>query len=302
MDESPYEAPVLASIRACWQIDDILPATARIAFDRPHLPEALAALDSITWMAATDKLVLNHLRGLSYMNLFAFVEEYIIGQMVTHAQAELYGDHFALRALLRFSEEEIKHQQLFKRYCTAFQRDFGRPCELLAAAAEVANVILSNSPLAVMLVTLQLEIMTQQHYTDTVKTDVGLDPLVTSILRHHWMEESQHIKIDILELDKMLAFSDEAMRQRAIDEYFGILSAFDGLLAQQVGMDIRSLEAARGRPFSDGERGDLQLQQHRSYRKDFLLMGMQNPKFVAQLARLDARADERIQEALKAFR
>jgi hypothetical protein len=301
LGHSPYDAVIDASEKACWQIEDVLPKDVKIDFTRPHLPDALADIASIAMLSVDDKLALNHLRGVSYMNLFAFVEEYIIGQIVNHAQAELFGDHAALRALLRFSEEEVKHQMLFKRYCAAFQRDLGRPVELLGAASEVANVILSNSPIAVMLVTLHLEIMTQRHFTDTVKDDAELDPLFTSILKHHWMEESQHARIDILELDKMLAFADAPMKEKALAEYFGILGAFDGLLAKQVEMDVRNLEQHRGASFADADSSELRARQHRSYRKDFLLMGMMNKKFIAQLEKLTPNAAAKVEEAAQPY-
>jgi hypothetical protein len=297
-----YDDVVDASIRVTWQIDDILPPDTVIRFDRPHLPDALADVQRIEYLSAAEKNTLNHLRGVSYMNLFAFVEEYIIAQVVHHAEAELFGDHAALRALLRFSEEEVKHQTLFKRYVAAFQRDFGRPCQLLGAASEVANIILANSPMAVMLVTLHLEIMTQQHYTDTVKDDSRLDPLVGSILMHHWMEESQHVRVDLLELNKMDEFATPEMRAKAIEEYFGILAAFDGLLAQQVDFDIANLEAATGRTLDDEKRARLREQQHRSYRKDFLIMGMTNRRFVDTLARLDSAIEQRIEQVAATYR
>jgi hypothetical protein len=297
-----YDDVVDASIRVTWQIDTILPPDTVIRFDRPHLPDALADVERISFLSGSEKVALNQLRGVSYMNLFAFVEEYIIAQVVHHAEAELFGDHAALRALLRFSEEEVKHQTLFKRYVAAFQRHWGHECKLLGSASEVANIILANSPMAVMLVTLHLEIMTQQHYTDAIKDDAGLDPLVTNILMHHWMEESQHARIDQLELEKMNQFVTAEARANAIDEYFGILAAFDGLLAEQVAFDIDNLETAIARTLDERSRASLIAQQHRSYRKDFLIMGMKNRKFIETMTRLDPGIERRIDETAAGYR
>jgi hypothetical protein len=297
-----YDDVVDASIRVTWQIDDIMPAGTVIQFDRPHLPDSLADVEQVSVLSESEKITLNHLRGLSYMHLFAFVEEYIIAQVVHHAEAELFGDQDALRALLRFGEEEVKHQTLFKRYCIAFQRDFGRECKLLGSASEVANIILANSPMAVMLVTLHLEIITQQHYTDAIKDDADIDPLFTSILMHHWMEESQHTRIDLLELEKMNQFAIQETRDKAIAEYFGILDAFDGLLAQQVEFDIDNLEAAVGRKLNDADRANLRSHQHRSYRKDYLLMGLNNRKVVAAMVGLDPDIERKIEEIAASYR
>lgn len=51
-----------------------------------------------------------------------------------HAQVEMFGDHQALRALMRFADEELKHQQLFQRYRDAFDRGFGHAVEVHAKA------------------------------------------------------------------------------------------------------------------------------------------------------------------------
>lgn len=45
---------------------------------------------------------------------------------------------------------------------------------------------------------LHLEWMIQLHYVDSVRADEALDPQFCSLLRHHWMEEAQHAKLDTL--------------------------------------------------------------------------------------------------------
>jgi hypothetical protein len=296
-----YERVVDLSVKVCWDLDDVLPASAQIRFDRPHLPDALAGTQQIECLDDAQKLVLNHVRGNSYMNLFGFVEEYIIAQTVQHAQAEMFGDHEAIRALLRFGEEELKHQKLFKRYCAAFRRDFGLDCKLLGSAAEVANVVLDNSATAVMLVTLHLELMTQQHYIDCVRDDSSLDPLFSDILRHHWMEESQHAKIDVLELQKLTTDATQSEVDAAVDQYFGVLQAFDGLLAQQVDMDLETLAEKDGRHFTAPEAAEIRQKQLRSYRKDFLVMGMTNPMFVQTVRQLSESGATRLHDSAAAL-
>jgi hypothetical protein len=214
------------------------------------------------------------------MNLFGFVEEYIIPLVVRHVESEMFGDQDAVRALLRFAEEEVKHQKMFRRYCEFFRRDYGSPCEVLGHSIAVAEIILGKAPMAAMLTTLHLELITQEHYVSSVKDDGSLDPLFCAILKHHWLEEAQHAKIDMLELEKMKEETDEAQRAVAVADYFEILGAFDGLLGQQVEMDVRSLEARTGRTFAPAERDLLHRVQHRSYREDFILMGLRNRTFL----------------------
>ena len=49
-------------------------------------------------------------------HLFGFVEEYILANTVQYANAEMFGDRDAVRALCRFADEEAKHMLLFARY------------------------------------------------------------------------------------------------------------------------------------------------------------------------------------------
>lgn len=264
-----------------------MPPGTRIDFSRRFLPSTLTGSDRIEFLSEPERLTLNHINGNAYINLFAFVEEYIVATAVNHAQAEMFGDHSAVRALVRFAEEEIKHQELFWRYLEAFKRDFAHPCEVLGSAAAVAQVILSKSPMAVMMVTLHLEIMTQAHFTESIRPDVNLDPLFARLLKHHWQEECQHARIDALELDKMIDMSGADQIKKAFADYLELIDAFDGLLAQQAGMDATSLAVALGREFSDDEKKRITFAQHSGYRQTFLVSGMVNPNFTKVLERMD---------------
>src|SRR5262245_6197056 len=177
-----YKTVVKNSERVEWTLDDVLPEGTRLDFTRLFLPPALAPGAALSFLDDAQQRARNHITSNAYLNLFAFVEEYIIAMALQHAHAETFGDHDAIRALCRFADEETKHQALFLRYCAAFNRDFGHKCDVLGSAAEVAGVILSKSPLAVLLVTLHLELLTQQHYTDSVKYNGSIDPSLAKLL------------------------------------------------------------------------------------------------------------------------
>jgi len=170
------------SERAAWRLDDVMPAGTRLDFTSPFLPESLAKTASLEMLDARERKILNQITANAYLNAFSFVEEYIIATMMDHARAELFGDKDALRALTRVAEEEVKHQQLFERYRIAFEDGFGTTCRVLDNAAEVAGAILSKSPVAVMLVTFQLELTTQHHYVESARDDDTLDPFFVSLL------------------------------------------------------------------------------------------------------------------------
>lgn len=289
-----YASCVRNSEKVAWRIDDVMPPDTRLDFSRPFLPDRLSGSHQLDFLSESERLTMNHINGNAYINLFAFVEEYIVATVVNHAQAEMFGDHSAVRALVRFAEEEIKHQQLFWRYLEAFKRDFPHPCEVLGSAAAVAQVILSKSAMAVLMVTLHLEIMTQAHYTECFRADSALDPLFVRLLKHHWMEESQHAKIDVLELDKLASDAPPEQIEKAFDDYLDLIDAFDGLLAQQAGMDRDSAVGALGRRFDAEQDATIVRALHRAYRWTFLVSGMQNPTFTKVLRRINPEAAVRV--------
>jgi hypothetical protein len=289
-----YASCVRNSEKVAWKIDDVMPVGTKLDFTRNFLPAALAGRGDIGFLSPDEARKLNQITGNAYLNLFGFVEEYIIAVAVQHAHAEMFGNHDAIRALVRFADEEVKHQALFHRYVDAFKRDFGHECGVLGSAADVAGVILSKSPIAVMLVTLHLEIMTQAHYVECVKDASDLDPLFAKLLRHHWLEESQHARIDALELDKLVSVATPPALETAFADYLGLIDAFDGLLKAQADMDVPALSRATGRTFTPEQAAAIVAAQHRGYRHTFLVYGMTNANFLENLAKISPAAATRV--------
>jgi hypothetical protein len=159
----------------------------------------------------------------------------------------------------------------------------------------VAGLIMGKNPIAVLLTTLHIELMTQQHYVECVKDKSGLDPFFANLLRLHWLEEAQHAKIDALELNKLLDGADAQFVKQGFDDYLDIVTAFDGLLAGQARFDVASLAEATGRVFSASEASAVEAVAHGAYRKTFLTFGMRNPTFVSLTRQISPEAQGRIQ-------
>jgi hypothetical protein len=289
-----YASCVKNSEKVAWKIDDVFPSTSALDLSRPLLPESLSGAHRASAFSPKERLLLNQITGNSYLGLFIFVEEYILALAAKQATDEMFGDHDAIRALLRFADEEVKHQQLFSRYRSAFERAFGQQCDVIGGAKDVAGVILGKSRLAVMILTLHLEWMTQLHYTESVRDNGGLEPLFVSLLKHHWVEESQHARIDVLELAKIAKSATPAVLDLAFDEYLGLIDAMDGLLGEQAKLDAAIFSRALGRPLSDAETKEVVSLQHAAYRKAFLAIGMKNPQFLDLVNQLKPGAANRI--------
>ncbi len=290
-----------SSVKAAWRVEDVLPPGAKLDFSRRFLPETLARTDRIAFLSDDEKRVLNQIRGHEYLTLFGLVEEFILPFVLDHARPQLNGDDLRVRALLNFAGEEAKHIHLFKLFHQRFTEAFGTPCEAIGPAEAIAAEVLRHDPLSVALVILQIEWMTQNHYVDSVRDDQSLDPLFKSLLRHHWMEEAQHARLDTLMVEALADGRDEASIQSAIDGYLEIGAFLDGGFAAQTSLNLDACEAATGRKLGAQRREHLQTQQHQALRWTYLGSGMVHPKFTATLAGLSAAARDRIAAVAPAF-
>jgi len=290
-----------SSYRAAWQIEDVLPDGASLDFGRRFLPENLARVDGIAFLSGREKKVLNQIRGHEYLSIFGLVEEFILPFVLDHARPQLDGDDHRVRALLNFAAEEAKHIHLFKEFHRRFSAGFGTPCAVIGPPQAVAAEVLRHDPLAVAITILHIEWMTQSHYLDSVRDDGELDPLFVSLLKHHWMEEAQHAKLDTLMVEALADGRDEAGIASAIDEYLEIGMFLDDGLKAQAGLNLDAFEAATGRRLTAEERAELEPRQHQALRWTYLGSGMAHPKFTATLAAISPAARDRIAAVAPAF-
>ena len=299
--ELNFSDVLASSVKAAWQVEDVLPPHAKLDFGRRFMPETLARTDGLSFLGDGEKRILNQIRGHEYLSIFGLVEEFILPFVLDHARPQLNGDDHRVRALLNFAGEEAKHIHLFRLFHQRFTEAFGTPCEAIGPAEAIAAEVLSHDPLSVALVILQVEWMTQSHYVDSVRDDGELDPLFKSLLKHHWMEEAQHARLDTLMVEALADGRDEASIQSAIDGYLEIGAFLDGGFAAQTGLNLDAFENATGRKLGDQSREHLQAQQHQALRWTYLGSGMVHPRFTATLAGLSPAARDRIAAVAPAF-
>ncbi|HYI41844.1 MAG TPA: diiron oxygenase, partial [Allosphingosinicella sp.] len=253
-----------SSAKAAWQVEDVLPAGAKLDLTRRFMPESLARTDGLAFLSDDEKRVLNQIRGHEYLTIFGLVEEFILPFVLDHARPQLNGDDLRVRALLNFAGEEAKHIHLFKLFHQRFTEAFGTPCEAIGPAEAIAAEVLGHDPLSVALVILQVEWMTQSHYVDSVRDDGELDPLFKSLLKHHWMEEAQHAKLDTLMVEALAEGRDESGIQAALDQYLEMGMFLDNGVKAQAGFNLEALEAATGTAIAPDARDELLEQQHQA--------------------------------------
>jgi hypothetical protein len=296
-----YPSILAASSRAAWEIEDVIPDGARLDFTRPFMPEALARTAGLDGLSDDEKRILNQIRGHDYLSIFGLVEEFILPFILDHARPQLSGDDERVRALLNFASEEAKHIHLFKRFHAAFTADFGHECRVIGPPEAVAAEVLRHDPLSIALVILMIEWMTQSHYVDSVKDDQDLDPLFKSLLRHHWIEEAQHAKLDTLMVEALAEGRSPAEMAAAIDGFFEIGLYLDAGIRKQAELNLAAFEGAVGRTLDDDARAAIVDQQHQALRWTYLGSGLVHPKFRATLGAISPEGLARIDEAAPVF-
>lgn len=288
------------AIKSAWTVDDCF-QDRDFDFSKRFLPDRIAGVDGISCLGDEEKRKLNQIRGNSYCHIFAFVEEYIIPMVLDHAREDVYSDETRLRYLIQFAGDETKHQAMLKRAMDQIESGLGFAPGVIPGREEVAEVVLGKSRLTALLLTSMIEWFTQLHYVEHVRDSDDLDILFRDILRYHWIDEAQHAKADSILMDAVASGMSEDQRETAIDELLELGMAVDGMLGQQVEMDIESLETACACSFSTAEKEEIRNALRKSYRWTFLVSGLEHPKFQQIVSELTAKGSEKIAGAAKAL-
>lgn len=291
-----YKDTLTASQKVNWKIEDIIGGDKRLDFSKPFMPESLACVQAMDFLNAEEKRLLNQIRGNAYLAIFGLVEEFILPFVMDHTRPQLDADDYQTRAFLQFASEEAKHIHLFKRFCEEFKKGFQSDCAVIGPPAEIAKAVLAHHPLSVALVILHIEWMTQRHYLDSIADDQRLDAQFKSLLKHHWMEESQHAKLDTLMVESLAAGCNEQEIEAAINGYLEIGGFLDGGLKMQTQFDMEALERVTGRTLTSDEREQFMAIQHQANRWTYLGSGMTHPNFLATVERLMPEARKRLEE------
>ena len=294
-----YEATLASSLRAAWKLDDVLARDQELDFSRNMMPESLARTAALDTLTPDEQRALNQISAHQYLSVFVVVEEFILPFLMDHARTALREDSFHVRALLNFAAEEAKHIHLFQRFHEAFERGFPVECQMIGPSEAIGAEVLRHDPLSVALIILMIEWVTQQHYLGSIRDDGDLDPLFKSLLKHHWVEEAQHAKIDTLIVEALAEGKSEAEIDRAIDGFFEIGAFLDSGFRAQATFNLDALEKIIGRKLDD--RKAIEQQQHQAARWTYIGSGMVHERFVATLNAISPSAAARIAEAAPTF-
>ena len=294
-----YAKVIEVSQRVRWDIDRDLIRDRSFDYGKTFLPAGLSLVDELEFLSTADKRLLSQVQGRTYAYLFGLVERFIAAKAMEIGRAQAFGDQLALEALVRMTDEELKHQKLFRRLETMMAADMPPGYTMTADPDAVAGVVLSKSTWAVLALTLDIELFTLLHYTQSIAPDAALSEIFKDVFLYHWKEESQHAILDELELVRIDAELTAEDRDRAVDELIQLVAAVDGILKAQASADAGYFVATCGRAVDEAEARAIEAGFLKAYRWQYIHSGARHPRFVkVLLGMITDRQGQRIQAAL----
>ncbi len=302
MDAIPTERLarcIAASKRLRWDIDlDVIRGR---SFDasKKYLPDGLSLVAKFTTLSEDEKRFVSQIQGRTYAKVFGLVERFITAKMLEVSRDYWLGDQVALEALIRFGDEELKHQMLFRRIDEMIGETLPAGYRFGVDPDAVARVVLGKSTWAVLALTLDIELFTQLHYRQSIDPDDQLSELFKDVFLYHWKEEAQHAIVDEIEWVRHDAGVTDVERDKAVDEFLELVAAVDGILQAQATADARYFTATCGRGVDEQEAAAIEAGFLEAYRWQYIHSGAGHRHFGNVLASLISdNQGRRIQAAL----
>ena len=299
-EKNRYARCIAASKRIRWDIDKDVIRNRRFDFSKKFLPDGLSRANELSFLNEADKRLLSQVQGRSYANIFGLVERFIAAKVMEVSRDHALGDQTALEALVRFTDEELKHQELFRRIEAMTAEGMPEGYEFTPTPNGVATAVLSKSTWAVLALTLHIELFTQEHYRESIEPDGALSELYKDVFFYHWREESQHAILDELEWIREDADLTPEERDRGVTELIELVGAVDGILQAQAAADARYFIGIAGGSYSDAQAERIHAAVLKAYRWQYIVSGLQQSRFGGVLTSLITPAQhERVGKALE---
>ncbi len=279
IDKERYAKCIEVSKRVRWDIDNDVIRGREFDFSQKFLPDGISKVDQIVFLDNDEKRLLSQIQGRTYANMFGFVERFITAKVLETTRDHWLGDQTALEALIRFSDEELKHQELFRRIETMMADGMPESYEFLPDPDTVAAAVLKNSTWAVLALILEIELFTQEHYKQSIEPEENLSELYKDIFLFHWKEETTHAMMDELEWPREDSKITAEERDRAIDELIAIIVDVDSILQNQSAADVDYFTKVCDRSFTDDKVQHIKDGVLKAYRWQYIFSGVEHPRF-----------------------
>ena len=294
-----YALCIEASRRNRWDLERDVLRGRRLDFSKKFLPDGLSKANELPFLAGPERLLMSQIQGRTYANMFGLVERWIGAKILEVSRDHWLGDQVALEALVRFTDEELKHQELFRRLETMTAEGMPPGYAFVPKPNDVAGAVLGKSTWAVLGLTCNIELFTLAHYRQSIEPDTQLSELWKDVFLFHAREEAQHAILDELEWRREDGRLTGAQRDGAVTDLIDLVGAVDGIVQAQADADARYFLSVCGRALDAGEAHAVHVTLLRAYRWQYIGSGASDPRFTEVLGELvDGQQLARIQAAL----
>jgi hypothetical protein len=297
-----YAKCIEISKKVRWDIDKDVIRGREFDFSKKFLPDGISKIDKLDYLTKDEQRFLSQVQGRTYANMFGFVERFIVAKILEISRNYWLGDQVALEALIRFCDEEMKHQELFRRIEQMIEPGMPPGYTFPWNPNEVAAAVLSKSTWAVLGLIYQIELFTQTHYKESIEPDENLSELYKDLFLFHWKEEVTHALMDELEWpieDQKLTAVE---REQAVTELIELVADVDGILQAQTAADVEYFSRNCGRSFREEEMKKTLTGVLEAYRWQYIFSGTTHHRFTALLNNLTTEGQrQRISGALAAI-
>ena len=224
---------IAASKAVRWDIDADVIRGRQFNRTRRYLPDSLSLAQEFRTLSESERVFVSQIQGRTYANVFGLVERFITAKQLEVGREHATGDQYALEAMIRFSDEEVKHQALFRRIETMMAETMPDGYRFDVDADAVARAVLGKSTWSVLLLTLHIELFVQNHYRESIADQGDLSELFRDVFLFHWKDECQHVVLDEMELRRHDDLLTSGQRDDAVDDFLALVAAVDGILQMQ---------------------------------------------------------------------
>jgi hypothetical protein len=298
-ESARYAKCVEVSKRIRWDTDRDVIRGRQFDFGKPFLPDGLSKVTRLPFLGAEDGRLFSQVQGRTYANMFALVERFIGAKVLEISRGHWLGDQVALEALVRLTDEELKHQEMFRRLEAMMAPGMPAGYRFLPQPNDVAQAVLGASTWAVMALTLDIELFSQAHYRSSIEPETQIDPLWKDVFLFHWKEESQHAILDEIEWMREDQRIDAAQRDQAVSELIGLVAAVDGIVRMQAEADAAYFVAVAEGDFDVEQVQAIGATLLAAYRWQYIVSGVQDARYVGVLGSMISQEQgARIHDAL----
>ena len=299
LDTQRYAKCIEVSKRVRWDLERDVIRGRELDFSRSFLPGGLSLDSRLRFRTEGERRLFSQIQGRTYANMFGLVERFIGAKVLEVSREHWLGDQVALEALVRFADEELKHQALFRRIERLAAEGMPAGYRFEPQANPVAQLVLGKSTWSVLALTCLIELFTQAHYRESIEPGAGICELWKDVFLFHWKEESQHAILDELEWEREHARLTPKERDAAVDDLIALVGAIDGILQQQAAADARYFVDTSPQALTPAQDGRVAAGLLDAYRWQYIVSGVQDARYLDLLgSMIDAAQGARINAAL----